>query len=202
MTEVGGLLRNILPCLPCSSAQTPQHRQGQQQQRWRRQDGNTLSLEKIPCYKRTKQVSWTWHTLCVGLLDKNHYDKEQDDQQGANLASFSPSLLNSSCLFVFQSKWPWSKNCVQRSLGQLFVYHYLFGWQLSPTRPFFKHLNICDCLEAKGWHFVVFERTQRKCNDLPLLVCEQCLWLNVALYRHPERFLRVQKITTSEWIKK
>lgn len=33
MTEIGGLLRNILPCLPCSSAQTPQHRQGQQQQR-------------------------------------------------------------------------------------------------------------------------------------------------------------------------
>lgn len=178
MTEIGGLLRNNLPCLPCSSAQTPQHRQGQQQQRWRRQDGNTLSLEKIPCYKRKKQVSWTWHTLCVGLLDKNHYDKEQDNQH------------------------TWSKNCVQRSLGQLFVYYYLFGWQLSPTRPFFKHLNICDCLEAKGWHFVVFERTQRKCNDLPLLVCEQCPWLNVALYRHPERFLRVQKITTSEWIKK
>lgn len=104
MSEMGGLLRNILPCLPCSSAQTPQHRQRQQQQRWCRQDGNTLSLEKIPCYKRTKQVSRTWHVWVCWM--KINTIRKKMINRARTLASFSPSYTKSplACLFFKPNK--------------------------------------------------------------------------------------------------
>lgn len=128
MTEMGWLLRNILPCLPCSSAQTPQHRQGQQQQRWCHQDGNTLSLEKIPCYKRTKHVSWTWNTLRVGLLDKNHHDKEQHDQQGGKPSVFFTIFTKSPLACLFFKPTDHEVKLCSKVLGPAFCLLSLFIW--------------------------------------------------------------------------
>ena len=51
------------------------------------------------------------------------------------LASFSPSDTKSplACLF-FKPNNHGVKLC-SKDLGQLSVHYYLFGWQLSPTRP-------------------------------------------------------------------
>ena len=61
-------------------------------------------------------------TLCVGLLDKNHQDKEQDDQQGAKPSVFFTIFTKSPLACLFFKPNDHEVKTVFKGLGASFLF--------------------------------------------------------------------------------